>query len=386
MRKFALLAFILGALIATLYLARTTASKISPLPSQATNTVLSSSTTAKEVAGFYPYWNLDMVDKSDLSQLTTVYYFAVDLNPDGSFNTQDPGYSRLSSPKTQLLKDRVLRNGSRWGVTLINLDASSISKNVNNPIRRKTIIQNTLALMKANHFTALNIDLEYIGDSDPSLTSSFTTFVSELTSAVHQEIPGSLVSFDAFADSVKKPRIFDMKSLGSIVDQVIIMAYDIHRLSSLSAGPVSPLYGKEKYEYDVTSSVSDYLTKVDSHKVILGVPFYGYEWPTETDQKNSFVVESPRPPEISSYHRSLETAQKNDTSINFDEESKSAWFSYFDKVSNTWRQVWFENARSLGVKFDLVQESKLGGIAIFALGYDGADASPLWNEVKIKLK
>jgi spore germination protein YaaH len=48
--------------------------------------------------------------------------------------------------------------------------------------------------------------------------------------------------------------------------------------------------------------------------------------------------------------------------------------------------VWFENQKSLGLKFDLVNQTNLGGIAIFALGYDGKDAKSLWDEVKLKLK
>ncbi len=89
---------------------------------------------------------------------------------------------------------------------------------------------------------------------------------------------------------------------------------------------------------------------------------------------------------VSSYGRSVETAEKNNCLINFDDESKSVWFSYFDKQHHTWRQVWFENQKSLGLKFDLVNQTNLGGIAIFALGYDGKDAKSLWDEVKLKLK
>ena len=48
--------------------------------------------------------------------------------------------------------------------------------------------------------------------------------------------------------------------------------------------------------------------------------------------------------------------------------------------------MWFENQKSLGLKFDLVNRTKLGGIAIFALGDDSKEAKPLWDQVKLKLK
>src|SRR5439155_21013453 len=49
----------------------------------------------KEVAGFYPYWNLSTVAELDLTNLSTVYYFAVHLKRDGTFNDNDPGISGL---------------------------------------------------------------------------------------------------------------------------------------------------------------------------------------------------------------------------------------------------------------------------------------------------
>lgn len=342
--------------------------------------ISSKNNKVKNVVGFLPYWNLKKANELDFSALDTVYYFAVDLNGDGSFNTKDPGWGNLKSDEVKDVKKKV----KRWGLTIINLDQSSIAQNVNNANRRQRIINNVVKLMKDEGFVDLNIDLEYIGEPDKGLTQGFSKFVADITDSVHREIPGSTVSMDAFADSVVKPRIFDMKSLGQSLDQIIIMAYDIHRLSSINAGPISPLFGKEKYEYDVTTSVADYLSKVPSNKIMLGVPFYGYEWPTLDNEKGSFVIKNPREPEISSYRRSMQTAKDNNVSINFDDESGSVWFSYYDKDYYSWRQVWFENERSLGLKFDLVNQKNLGGVAIFALGYDGKEAKPLWDEVRSK--
>jgi len=347
----------------------------------------STSTQApKEVAGFYPYWNLNKVTELDLTNLSTVYYFALHLKRDGTFNEKDPGISGLKSNNGKLLKTKVLQNGARWGVTIVNLSANSITRNINNPARQQTIIDNAIKVMKQEGFTALNIDFEYFGRANNSHKKSFTSFTQKLTDSVHREIPGSIVSFDGFADSAKKPRIFDMNSLGEILDHVVIMGYDFHSIASQVAGPVAPLTGKERYGYDVTISVSDYLSKIPSQKLLLGVPFYGYDWPTQNDKKGSVVVFSPQGPKVSSYARSIATAQQNNSLINFDEESKSVWFSYFDKQHHTCRQVWFENQKSLGLKFDLVNRTKLGGIAIFALGDDSKEAKPLWDQVKLKLK
>lgn len=340
----------------------------------------------KQVIGFFPYWNLDKIDDVNFSVLTTVYYFAIDINGNGSFNGDDPGWPKMYSEDFEKLKTKVMENKLRFGLTIVNLDADSITQNVNNEINQNRLIKNTIKVMKEKGFTDLNIDLEYAGTNDLQTTKNYTNFVDKMTKAVKEEIPDSKVSIDSFADGVIKPRVLDVKKIGEIVDEVIIMAYDFHRINSIVAGPVAPLFGKGTQEYDVATSVSDYLTVLSPEKIILGVPFYGYEWPTEKNEKGSFVIKSFRDPELASYHRSLQTAKENNAVINFDDVTKSAWFSYYDKDSYSWRQVWFENERSLGLKFDLVNQAGLSGIGIWALGYDGSNAAPLWQTVKEKLR
>lgn len=333
----------------------------------------------KQVIGFFPYWNLDKIDDVNFSVLTTVYYFAIDINGDGSFNGDDPGWPKMYSEDFEKLKAKVMENKLRFGLTIVNLDADSIAQNVNNEINQNRLIKNTIKVMKEKGFTDLNIDFEYAGTHDLQTSKNYTIFISKITRAVKDEIPGSRVSIDSFADAVAKPRVFDAKSIGEIVDEIVIMAYDFHRINSFVAGPIAPLF-------DVASSVSDYLKVVPPEKIILGVPFYGYEWPTEKSEKGSFVIKSFRGPELASYHRSLQTAKENNAVINFDDLTKSVWFSYYDNNSYSWRQVWFENERSLGLKFDLVNQAGLSGIGIWALGYDGTNAAPLWQTVKEKLR
>lgn len=381
-----LLALILGSisLLPTLqsYLRHPT-SLLSPLAYPFGST-LSAQTSQKQVIGFYPYWNLNKIDDIDFSALTKIYYFAVDTNPNGSFNVNDPGWAKLDTPEFQKLKDKAAASHIPFGVSIIDLNPDSIAQKVNGPAARDRLVKNTVQLMKDYDFQTLNIDLEYTGSPDDATKKNYTALVKDLTTAVKAESPNATVTLDAFSDSVVKPRLLDLKVLPNIVDQIIIMAYDFHRLNSISAGPVAPLFGKEKYEYDVTTAVADFLKTMPSSKILLGMPFYGYEWPVATSQKASFVIPSSRPPELSSYHRSLETAQEHNASVNFDDYSKSVWFSYYADNSGTWRQVWFENERSIGLKLDLANQAALGGIAIFALGYDGADSSPLWQTVKEK--
>lgn len=356
------------------------------IPSQTENISKDKQTSiSKLTAGFFPYWNLDNIDNLDFSALGTIYYFGLDLNEDGSFNRNDPGFPRLSSKSFEKLKQKAKEHNIRLGVTLINLDQDSIAKNINHPQRRQTIINNTINIMREEGFVDVNIDLEYIASYDEGLRKNYTIFVRDLSRQVKAVFPDAKISLDVFADSVAKNRVFDFHAMDPYLDQIIIMGYDFHRINSIKAGPVAPIFGKEKYEYDIITSIKDFTEIIDSAKIILGVPFYGYEWPVEKPIKEAFVINSIRPAEIASYNRATKLAQENNLSVNFDDESKSAWFSYFDKPSNTWRQVWFENERSMSTKLDLINQAHLGGIAIFALGYEGSNSNPLWSVIKDKL-
>ena len=65
----------------------------------------------------------------------------------------------------------------------------------------------------------------------------------------------------------------------------------------------------------------------------------------------------------------------------WDSNSMSPWIVY--EEGGEIRQIYFEDETSLGLKFDLAKQSGLGGVAIWAMGYDdGFD--DLWELVAEK--
>lgn len=53
--------------------------------------------------------------------------------------------------------------------------------------------------------------------------------------------------------------------------------------------------------------------------------------------------------------------------IQYDEEAQAPFFNYWDVEGNE-HVVWFEDARSIQAKFDLIRELKLRGISYWKLG------------------
>ncbi len=112
------------------------------------------------------------------------------------------------------------------------------------------------------------------------------------------------------------------------------------------------------------------------HKIIFGVPLYGYEWPTESAAVGArtlgkgreityAVLDAQLLPNIRIGARSQAALH----GLRRDAASGSPYYAY-QEPSGGWRQGWFEDERSLTAMFDFVKRQQLAGIAVFPVGYD----------------
>lgn len=96
------------------------------------------------------------------------------------------------------------------------------------------------------------------------------------------------------------------------------------------------------------------LTEIPPEKIYLGIPTYGYDWTLP------FEPEVSRATSISN-SQAVALAREYRQSIRYDEQAQSPWFQYTDQAGQT-HEVWFEDARSILAKLELVQEKKIWGI------------------------
>jgi spore germination protein len=64
--------------------------------------------------------------------------------------------------------------------------------------------------------------------------------------------------------------------------------------------------------------------------------------------------------------------------IQWDSTAQAPFFYYYSANSGRYRMVYFENPDSLRAKYRLVKDKELGGVGIWALGYDGG-YQELWK-------
>ncbi len=344
----------------------------------------------KIVYGFIPYWNYKYHQEIPYHQLTHLTAFGITFQEDGTIQTreadyQEPGWRSFSTANFSHIQRNTKNAGTKLILTLISFDNDITDSIIFSDENTQTFISQTLNFMEEKNFDGINIDFEYLGNPDQQTKDQFTLFVSKLTQAVKQKNPNHHTSIDVFADSADSNRIWDLKNLAPLVDHVIIMAYDFHRPSSTQAGPVAPLYGAgNNWTEDITSLLAKHILLTPPEKILLGVPYYGYEWRTFSQDFQSSTYKGTGG--LATYKRVKQHLQDNpDTQINWDEASLSPWFSYLEEDTDHTYQIYYDDPKSLGLKYDLINQTNLAGTAIWALGYDGG-APEIWNLIDQKFR
>ena len=100
------------------------------------------------------------------------------------------------------------------------------------------------------------------------------------------------------------------------------------------------------------------MTVIPSEKILMGIPNYGYNWTLPFVQGSTA--------RSLSHTAAINLAAREKAEIQFDEEAKSPFFTYYD---NQKRQhvVWFEDARSIEAKLELVDKYNLGGVSYWTI-------------------
>lgn len=364
----------------------------SPVTSQTTfhflQTDQSSDNYDRIVYGFLPYWNVDNVTIQP--ELTHLSYFSLGINGDGSirFSEDDylePGYNKLQSPEFIELSRQTLAQGGQVDIVLTLFNPDDAASFLPSEEAHAKLIQTLDSLLLAYPISGINIDVE-INSKDPTIRNGLTQFVKTLREHVDQKYDKITLSIDMYASGSNNKQIWDLPALNEYIDYFVIMAYDFHRTSSITAGPVAPLFGGEDlWSTDVTSHVQEYLTYLPSDKILLGVPFYGYEWQTtSTDPQSHTFPDSGRTASIARVDELLANADPEmEVQPHWNEEALSPYLSY--KEDGNLYVIYYENSRSISYKIDLINQLDLAGIAIWAIGYEG-DSRELWDVVRQKIR
>ncbi len=372
------------------------------VPNSILTTKISEKKTVKnkyEVFGFAPHWTFDRLDSIDFSVLTTLAYFGVEVGPDGSINTDNRGYHVYLSDEATDLFQRAHDNGTRVVLTITQMNNDNILAFMDDPQAQKRAIETTVQLVEDRGIDGVNIDYEYMGDPGVEYRNKFTRFVTDLSSKMHEANPDAYVTVSVYASAVKDPKIYDITAISDVTDGIFMMAYDFATSGSSKVIPTSPLngYKEGKYWYDVSTAVDDFLVHMPAEKLILGLPWYGYNYPVREPgvkvnrHEGYYTYYWWRGRRYSKFHYPsayAETyakayrADEPGVTRGWDEYGKVAYNAYVDE-SGMWRMIFLEDEQSLGLKYDFAKEKKLGGVGMWALGFEEG-RTELWSLIESK--
>lgn len=329
------------------------------------------------VYGFLPYWTVDNYQIP--SSVTHLAYFRLAVNGKGEIMNQpgDGGYQIYHSQRLQHILDQVNQSKTNFELTIFSSQKAEIKKLINCPTCQDNLINEILTLVETDKLDGINLDFEYLGYVSPEEREAFTHFVYHLKNSLTQKYPRTKLSIDVYGGAARMNNIWDFPKLAKIVDRIIVMGYDYKTRKSSLPGPGAPTLGKNIWGGDIWDDIISLTRFVPSEKIILAVPFYGYIWQTTTNDLNTART-LPDTGRAMTYReaQTLLTDQKYQAKEKWDENSLTPYLVY--QQDEQWRIGFFENERSLNYKIDLIEKLNLGGIAIWALGFEG-EHSELWQ-------
>lgn len=365
---------------------------VSPLTSFTTFSFLneyhSSKNNQKIIYGFLPYWNIEKVVLQD--ELTHLGYFSLTLDANGEFIEKYPdgeidmGLRRLNSETFLDLGNNLIDKNKHVEIVITQFNHGDIVAFLGSKKAQQKFYSSLDNVLLAYPINGVNIDIETSGETTEQLRNNMTSFMEDLREHLNSKYSHVQLSVDMYAGAAQNKQIWDVREIAKYVDYIIVMAYDFHRSSSHKAGPVAPLFGDATvWEESISAYFQSFLDQAPREKVVLGIPFYGYEWQTTSRDSKSHTF--PDTGATASYSRVLELLERKEelkVQEHWNEVALSPYISYIE--DGEIYVVYYEDSRSISYKLDYVNQLDLGGIAIWALGYEG-DSRELWDVIERKV-
>ncbi|QDQ01135.1 LysM peptidoglycan-binding domain-containing protein [Lysinibacillus fusiformis] len=280
--------------------------------------------------------------------LTYLALFSYEARRDGT----------LKVPPSQGVPEIANDTGASLAMVITNLEDFRFSGELARDIFQSTAVQDLLfenILKEAKRISSIkdiHFDFENLPGDQKEAYNNFLKRAVERFHAAGYTVSTALAPKTSANQQGPWVVAHDYKAHGEIVDFVLLMTYEW----GYSAGPpmaVSPLP-------EVEAVVKYAVSEIPANKILLGQNLYGYDWTLPFVQGGPIA-------EAVSPQRAIEIAKKYNAAIQFDWRAQAPFFEYYDEQGRA-HIVWFEDARSIQAKFNLIKQYKLRGVGYWKLG------------------
>ena len=130
-----------------------------------------------------------------------------------------------------------------------------------------------IAAVQAKNLDGVNFDFEGEGSADQA---GLTNLITKVSAALHATDPHWQVTMATYASAAGDPGgFYDIAALAPAVDAFFVMAYDMNSKTQTECHVPSVGPG-----FTDPEALEEFTKVVPASKVILGLPYYGYDWPT----------------------------------------------------------------------------------------------------------
>ncbi len=333
----------------------------------------------KQIIGFLPYWQLSKAKIDYTSYITTLAYFGLTTGPDGSIVTMsspqssEPGFYALTSGKVEPFLNAAEKNNLKLSLVINSGDQSAINQMISTPRQSaNNLISSVKPFLNKYKFSDLNLDIESTSTASDAARDNFITYLKTVKNGLDKMTTPETLTIEISPTDLIRKDLIDPQRAGEIADYVVVMAYDYHYTNSYVTGPVAPLNGAgETLEYDTASAMQIAQTYIPDNRIILGFPLYGYEWETLNPIPQSAIIPNTG---IIDSNKTTEKflSQCASCSAKFNSNADEYYVIYKDQGTGTYHQMFYPEAKSTQDKIDFAKKYSLGGVAIWALGYEGS--------------
>jgi spore germination protein len=296
--------------------------------------------------GYYVYYDKTTSFESlrrNVGQLDIVTPYFYHLTPNGSIKSMvQPDvleFLRTSGVKIVPL----IQNEARW---------NDFTKNIDTPEKRDDIVHKLFALVRDNGYDGIQIDFEAVNEAD---RNHLTDFMTRLHGAFKPQgwiVSMAVISKTSDASPNYWGGAYDYAKLANVCDYIILMAYDYGYRGRPDPIAIAPIWWVENVVRYAKS-------KIPAEQIILGMPFYGYDWNTTKGPPATSV----------SWPMAQALAARPGATTGYNMEHQAPWLKYKDDAGDD-HEVWFENAASFEAKIRLMIDQRIAGFATWRLGHE----------------
>jgi spore germination protein YaaH len=336
----------------------------------------------KQVIGFLPYWMLNSVDLADMNYqlVSTIAYFSVGAQTDGNLAkgtaaSLSTGWAGWTSSQMTDVLNRAHSNGVKvvLTVTMMAWDTAGYDRMrtfLGSSTARARLTSQIVDAVRSRQADGVNLDFEMV-PSD--MKAPYTAFVRQVKAALVAAGVGSALTVCVTAGSATWATGYDVAALTATgaADALFVMGYDFNWSGSARAGGVAPI--DSPYVLDTATAMKDFTARTSPSKLVWGVPYYGRGWNT-----TSSLLNAPTTGGSWSYYYTGHRSQAATYGRRWDPVGKVPWYTYYNSGTGKWVQNYYDDAVSLGYKYDLVNQRGLAGAGVWHLLMDhGRDE--LWR-------